>query len=194
GANGLRAYINWYKGKEPTGVRSPYIVANEAPIKYITREEMNMIISGAAGSPSGNAIQFLMGLPERQLSDLLPNVPSVPNTPSVPGIPSTPGVPGTPGTPGIPGTPNAPGVPSIPGGSSVSPGFIGSFVGVVSGSAGVAAASPGHGGERGKAYEVTRASPGGGSTGTGWYIYGVMGGLILIGLAAFGFLRGGFKI
>ncbi|MGE0064999.1 MAG: FmdE family protein [Methanobacteriales archaeon] len=158
GTNGLRAYIDWYKGKEPTGVRSSYIVTTET-VKYITRDEMNMILSGAAGSPSGNALGYIMGLPDRQLSDLVPAVP------------------GTPGVPGLPG---------------VSPGFVGSFVGAVSGSGGVAAASPGRGSGHGRAYEVTRASSGG-SAGSGWYVYGVIGGLLLIGLAAFGFLRGGFK-
>ncbi|MGB4362570.1 MAG: FmdE family protein [Methanothermobacter tenebrarum] len=183
GANALRGYIDLYKGKEPAGLRSLHIVTNEAPVKYITRDDMNMILSGAAGSPSSNAIQYIMGLPDRQLSDLIPTIPSVP------GIPGTPGTPGVPGVPGIPGTPGVPGVSS---GSGVSPGFVGSFVGAVSGSGGVAAASPGHGGKQGRAYEVTRASSGG-SHGGGWYIYGVIGGLVLIGLAAFGFLRGGFK-
>ncbi|MDI3483710.1 MAG: hypothetical protein PWQ74_297 [Methanobacteriaceae archaeon] len=184
GTNGLRAYIDWYKGKQPTGVSSSYIVTNEAPAKYITRAEMNMILSGAAGSPSGNAIQFIMGLPDRQLSDLIPTVP---------GTPGTPGVPGVPGTPSVPGTPNVPGVPGVPGSSGgVSPGFIGSFVGAVSG-ASVSAAASGPGSGQGKAYEVTRAPSGGSSAGSGWYVYGVIGGLILVGLAAFGFLRGGFR-
>jgi len=66
--------------------------------------------------------------------------------------------------------------------------FIGSFVGAVS------AAAPGPGSGQGKAYEVTRASSGGSSASSGWYVYGVIGGPILIGLAAFGFLRGSFKI
>ncbi|MDI3484267.1 MAG: hypothetical protein PWQ74_854 [Methanobacteriaceae archaeon] len=94
-------------------------------------------------------------------------------------MPSAPGVPGVPGAPGSSG--------------GVFLGFIGSFVGAVSG-ASVSAAAPGPGSGQGKAYEVTRASSGGSSAGSGWYIYGVIGGLILIGLAAFGFLRGGFKI
>ena len=189
GANGLRAYIDWYKGKEPTGVRSPYIVANEAQVKYITKDELNSILSGAAGSPSGNAIQYIIGLPARQLSDLIPSVPGTPGVPGVPGVPGAPGVPGTPGTPGVPG---------VPGGSStsggVSPGFVGSFVGAVSGATSVSAAASGPGSGQGKAYEVTRASPGTKSTGAGWYIYGVIGGIILVGLAIFGFLKGGFKV
>ncbi|WP_455240940.1 FmdE family protein, partial [Methanothermobacter tenebrarum] len=97
GTNGLRAYIDWYKGKEPTGVRSPYIVANEAQVKYITKDELNSILSGAAASPSGNAIQYIIGLPDRQLSDLIPSVPGTPGVPGVPGVPGIPGVPGVPG-------------------------------------------------------------------------------------------------
>ncbi|MGB9908135.1 MAG: FmdE family protein, partial [Methanothermobacter tenebrarum] len=189
GANGLRAYIDWYKGKEPTGVRSQYIVANEAQVKYITKDELNSILSGAAGSPSGNAIQYIRGLPDRQLSDLIPSVPGTPGVPGVPGVPGAPGVPGTPGTPGIPGVP---GGSSISGG--VSPGFVGSFVGAVSGATSVSAAASGPGSGQGKAYEVTRASPGTKSAGAGWYIYGVIGGIILVGLAIFGFLKGGFKV
>jgi len=85
-----------------------------------------------------------------------------------------------------------PNVPCVPGGSGtfsgVSPRFIDSFVG-----ASVLTAALGPGSGQGKAYEVTRASTGTKSAGAGWYIYGIIGGLILVGLAAFGFLRGGFK-
>jgi len=193
GTNGLRGYIDWYKGKEPTGVSSPYIVTSEAPAKYITRDEMNMILSGAAGSPSGNAIRFIMGLSDRQLSDLIPNIPGTPGEPGVPGAPTAPGVPSVPNVPGSPSVPSSSSVSGVVGG--VSPGFIGSFVGALSSAASVsAAASPGPGSGQGKAYEVTRASPGTKSAGAGWYIYGVIGGLILVGLAAFGFLKGGFRI
>ncbi|WP_455240336.1 hypothetical protein, partial [Methanothermobacter tenebrarum] len=67
-------------------------------------------------------------------------------------------------------------------------------VGAVSGATSVSAAASGPGSGQGKAYEVTRASPGTKSAGAGWYIYGVIGGIILVGLAIFGFLKGGFKV
>jgi len=180
------AFIMLYKGETPSYMNTPMVLTKESE-KWITSEEMNYILSGAAGSPS--PLSFLRSIPDRQLSDLIPSVPGTPGVPGVPGVPGAPGVPGTPGTPGVPG---------VPGGSStsggVSPGFVGSFVGAVSGATSVSAAASGPGGGQGKAYEVTRASPGTKSAGAGWYIYGVIGGIILVGLAIFGFLRGGFKV
>ncbi|MGE4395335.1 MAG: hypothetical protein AB7D17_05710 [Methanobacteriales archaeon] len=86
-----------------------------------------------------------------------------------------------------------PNVPCVPGASGtfsgVSPRFIDSFVG-----ASVLTAALGPGSGQGKAYEVTRASSGGGSASSGWYVYGVIIGLTLVGLATFRFLKGGFKI
>ena len=165
-------FIMLYKGETPSYMTSPMVLTKGSE-KWITSEELNVILSGAAGSP----LTFLRSIPDRQFSDLVPGIPSTPGTPGIPGIPSTPGTPGGSGTSG-----------------GVSPGFIGSFAGAVSGAASVsAAASPSPGSGHGRAYEVTKVSPGTKSAGAGWYIYGVIGGLILVGLAAFGFLRGGFK-
>jgi len=178
GVNGLRAYIDWYKGQEPSGVRSPYTVTSELPAKYITQSELQTILSGA----NGNVLAYVKGLPVRNLEDLIP----VNNG----GTPVNNG-----GNQGGSQGGSTGGVPSgsaggISGGhSGYSPGVDTAAspaeVGAASSVSEEPASTPS------KAYEVKNATSGASGGDSSWYVYGIVGVLVAAGLVAFGFLRGG---
>ncbi|GEM_PF-163153 len=68
----IGGFIQYYKGiVSPLMTAAPQ-VAKEA-VKWITREELDSILSWSPDDPRGNVLQFVMGLPDRSRSDLIPD-------------------------------------------------------------------------------------------------------------------------
>lgn len=72
----IGGFIQYYKGIVSARMTEAPRVAAEA-VKWITKEELEAIRSWSPDDARGNVLQFVMGLPDRSLSDLIPaNVPS----------------------------------------------------------------------------------------------------------------------
>ena len=139
----IGAFIRYYKGVMDPRMTVAPVVATETA-KWITREELEAIVSWSPDDPRGNVLRFIMGLPNRELSDLIPPIPEEGNDES-PGVtpeqeggvedsdtdtgqptepvdaPEVSVTPGTPETGGSEGAPT-PGTGSSPGENAFRPG------------------------------------------------------------------------
>lgn len=103
GGNYLSNYIPLYKGETPANMVSEWKITTTE--KLITAADLATILSGAAAY--GNPLKFVMGLPDRNLSDLIPAETATPEQatvhaeePKAEGAPPAPPAPsGSPMTP-----------------------------------------------------------------------------------------------
>jgi len=80
GSNSYEEYIKLYKGESSSNLISAPIMTIEAE-KLITKDDLNTILSGGSADGSENSLNFIMGLPDRSLSDLIPGEPTTPEVP-----------------------------------------------------------------------------------------------------------------
>lgn len=105
----IGGFIMWYNGlRSPRMVAAPQVGVETA--KWITQDELRAILSWSPDDPRGNVLSFVLGLPERQLSDLLPPSGGEDSDES---SGQEPGMPGQP-EPSEPGSPEGEEQPSIP--------------------------------------------------------------------------------
>lgn len=162
-SNSYEEYIRLYKGDYSSAnlISNPLITSISK--KYITSSELGIILAG--GTSSQNSLNFIMGLPIRSLSDLLPKQDGSNN-----------GQNGTSTETNTDGS-NRP-IGSI--------GETGSSVGTVQVSAATETGTSTGEGETGKAYEVSEKGTGT-EDDTPYTTYAIVGVLSLLALAGIGF-------
>lgn len=171
----IAAYISIYNGEPNSRVQSlPETATSDRRI--ITESEFNALRQG--GSASNNALEYLRGIPERSLSDLVP----------VQGGSTSPGTSTGTSTGSLVGSATGSGSSfGLSNGSNTS-GVNVSAATVTNSTSGSVGTQPGEA----KAYEVTQAGAQG-SEGTPWGLYAIIGVIAILALGGVGFFYKGGK-